>query len=108
MKLYRIEGESYPMYTERLENLLSDSMDPKEAARKTLEVTGLNPLTYQVARNSNGMGTAHALWMLDEIINGSMSIGKANRWLAWAQCLLVSHHHASLEDVKTANKEASA
>lgn len=49
----------------------------------------------------------HAMWLLSEVVNNEdMKNDKANRWLAWAQCLLTVYGFITLEDCKQINKEA--
>lgn len=54
-------------------------------------------------RNTEGKGLEHALWMLNEIIEGKVSHEKGHRWLGYAQGLLVADGRASLESCKYAN-----
>lgn len=77
-------------------------MDPVKAAR--LMVEHIDPQLMSVARrHPNGDGSAHMAWMLQEILKGEMSIGKANRWLGWAQCLAMVYNRLDLEQMKEIN-----
>jgi hypothetical protein len=81
-------------------------MDPWAAARKFLSL--INPELIDVAApHPKGDGSRHMAWMVLEIVNTPMSIGKANRWLGWAQCLGMIYKHVTLEQCKEMNKEVS-
>lgn len=52
-------------------------------------------------------GKDHMLEMINKIDGGSMSRGKANRWLGYIQGCVVSHGGASLDKIKSLNKNES-
>jgi hypothetical protein len=56
---------------------------------------------------AEGRTSEHAMWMLEEIISGRVTGNKAQRWLGYAQGLLVAHGRAILAEMKSANRRAS-
>jgi len=84
---------------------MTDPMDPVKAAQLTIEQ--INPEVMSVAeRHHEGDSSRHMAFMLKEIVKGEMSVGKANRWLGWAQCLAMIYNHLSLEQLKQINRRA--
>ena len=81
-------------------------MDPIKAAQYSLALINPELLTLG-EQHSDGDGSKHMVFMLQEICKGEMSIGKANRWLGWAQCLMMIYNHASLAELKDVNRRAS-
>lgn len=55
-------------------------------------------------RLESGLGANHIHFMLEEIAWGEMSEGKANRWLGYAQALMVYYNYSNLEKMKAINK----
>lgn len=79
-----------------------------EAARLSIKACGgINQLPAG-RRDEQGQSLEHAVWMLLEIYWKKIDGNKAHRWLGWAQCLLVVHGRATLEQMKQANLEASS
>ena len=78
-------------------------MNVVEAAKGTIAANKFIENTVKAAKHSEGIGFSHAKWMLEEIAKGEMSDDKANRWLGYAQCILVVTKLASLEEVKNIN-----
>ena len=58
-------------------------------------------------RSDEGNTPAHALWMLGEIASGNVVGNKAQRWLGFAQGVLVALNLAHLHEMKGANRTAS-
>lgn len=84
---------------------MTDVMDPVKAAKLCIEL--INPELFDVAcSNPEGDGSRHMAFMFQEIAKGEMSIGKANRWLGWAQCLAMIYNHLSLDQCKHINRRA--
>lgn len=79
-------------------------MDTTKAAKRTREA--YIPTTL-AERSKDGKGLSHAAWLLDMVAEGrTKNDGQANRWLAWAQCLLNSGGVADLAQLKILNKFA--
>jgi hypothetical protein len=78
-------------------------MNPYKAAEATLELIHPGVLSCE---NPRGDGSGHMAWMLEQIVKGDMSIGKANRWLGWAQCLAMIYGHITLDQSKNINRNA--
>lgn len=82
------------------------SMDPVKAAKLCLE--RLDPELLKFAqRHPDGDGSRHMAFMFLEIAKGEMSIGKANRWLGWAQCLAMIYNRLTLDECKEINRSAA-
>jgi hypothetical protein len=62
----------------------------------------------QPARSEEGWGPSHAVWMLAEVQNQSKvwKNDKLNRWLGYAQAILVCYKFLTLEECKRCNKDA--
>lgn len=56
--------------------------------------------------DADGVGTGHALWMLQGIAKGYIQYEKAHRWLGYAQSALVHADAVSLFEMKEANKNS--
>lgn len=83
-----------------------DPMDPVKAAKLSIEA--INPEIMEVAESHpDGDGSRHMAWMFQEVAKGYMSIGKANRWIGWAQCLAMVYNHLTLDQCKDINRRAS-
>jgi hypothetical protein len=54
-----------------------------------------------------GRKPGHALWMLGEIESGRIEGNKAQRWLGYAQGLLVALDLVDLHEMKEANRAAA-
>lgn len=80
-------------------------MDAQKAAAITLERLGQHAPAAR--RSEEGNTTEHAIWMLNGIIAGYIQHDKAQRWLGYAQGVLVADGMITLDGCKTANKEAS-
>ena len=52
-----------------------------------------------------GSHILHALWMLEQIISGEITGDKGQRWIGYAQGLLVSSHQATLAELKEINRQ---
>lgn len=77
------------------------------AGRVRIASPGIDP-----ARLPNGMGLAHALYMLDCVAQASvddkpMGEGKAMRWLGYAQAMLVYEGCDALDAMKETNRAAT-
>lgn len=79
-------------------------MDYIKASRETLETDLFTKTSVMSVRDPHGRGFSHAKWMLEEIMKDEMSVGKANRWLGYAQGLLVCSGALTLETMKEINK----
>lgn len=77
-------------------------MNPQIAAQKLLL-----KVDSGVARDPDGLGIEHAMWMLQGIFEGYIQHEKAHRWLGYAQGALVASETVSLDDMKRINLAAS-
>lgn len=82
-------------------------MTPDVAANYTIQKITGKPELGDIGRSPVGVGSGHAIWMLDGIQKGYIQREKAHRWLGYAQALLVSGGILTLDEVKTINREAS-
>lgn len=76
-------------------NVIEAAKDMLKDRPLELEDAGVSPI---------GRGLRHVKWMLEEIIKGEMSEGKANRWLGYAQGVYVSMCYSTLNEMKNINK----
>jgi len=62
----------------------------------------------QPDRDQQGCGPRHAMWMLAEVQNNARiwKNDKLNRWLGYAQAILVMTGFLTLDEAKRCNKEA--
>lgn len=81
--------------------------DCSEAARLTIKACGGIRALPAPKRDEEARSLEHAVWMLLEIYWKKIEGNKAQRWLGYAQALLVSHRWVTLEQMKQANLEAS-
>ena len=56
------------------------------------------------SKDKEGFGVHHALWMLIGIEGGYVTGNKAQRWLGYAQALLVTNKILTLADVRLLTK----
>ena len=77
-------------------------MNPEIAAQKLLAT-----VDSEVVRDPDGLGTEHAMWMLNGIFEGYIQNEKAHRWLGYAQGILVASEVVSLDDMKNINFAAT-
>ena len=75
-------------------------MDIQLAAERTLEM--VEP--EGPSRDDDGRTVAHAIWMLQGIVEGYIQYEKAHRWLGYAQAILVVAGRAELGQMKHANR----
>ena len=54
-------------------------------------------------RSEHGRGIAHAGWMLMQILDNEVSGDKAQRWLGYAQGIIVENYYADLEQMRECN-----
>lgn len=76
-----------------------------DAARETRLL--LEKMTQSVEDN-RACGLKHCIRMCKRIESEEIVGAKAHRWLGWAQCAVVAHGLASLDELKLINKDASA
>lgn len=77
------------------------------AAQATLAaVNGGIELPFPV-EDPEGKSLAHATWMLDLVASREISGDKAQRWLGYAQGLLVMHGKATLGQLKEVNRHVA-
>lgn len=82
--------------------------DASLAALNTMRaVGGRSKLPLPGVRDPKGRSLAHAAWMLDALAAREVEGNKAQRWLGYAQGLLVHGGQLSLDDAKEANRLAS-
>ncbi|MCP4601695.1 MAG: hypothetical protein GY847_14470 [Proteobacteria bacterium] len=67
-----------------------------------VELPNIKPI-----RDDYGTGANHAVWMLGQISKGEMPGDKSNRWLGYAQAILVDQGLFSLEDFRKLNRRKS-
>lgn len=79
-------------------------MSPKVAAEIMLAHT--QDGQYGSERSAAGATPEHAVWMLNQIVDGEVEHDKAHRWIGYAQGVLVSEKVVSLEQCKAANQAA--
>jgi hypothetical protein len=77
-------------------------MNVVEAAKNTLSYVDFDP-----ERSDDGDNPAHAVWMLNGIVDGYVQHEKAHRWLGYAQALLVCAGIISLNDAKRCNRDST-
>ena len=84
-------------------------MDPQVAAQGTLE-NWIGELDAEEPdlpiRDPDGKTKSHAHWMLIGLREGYVKGDKAHRWLGYAQAIIVSHGHLSLNDMKEINRDS--
>lgn len=78
-------------------------IDVRQAAQNTLDLTRKLMSPPVAMRDEDARSTGHAIWILEEIIDGMVVRDKAHRWLGYAQALLVVYDLCTLEDMKQAN-----
>lgn len=61
-------------------------------------------LAFDPVRSEKGIGIRHAVWMLDQVIDGYVAYEKAHRWLGYAQAIVVVEGGATLAQLKDINK----
>lgn len=79
-------------------------MDPITAAKGTKKL--IEESNTYAEEDQLGVGTDHAIWMLEQIINGEVRDSRAHRWLGYAQGLAVVYACATLDEVKEINRSA--
>lgn len=77
-----------------------------EAARLSIKACGGINALPPGKRDPEGRSLEHAVWMLLEIYWRKIDGNKAQRWLGYAQALLVMHDRVTLDQMKEANLEA--
>ena len=78
-------------------------MNLKIAAAKTIIAANLE---MAPERSPSGQGREHAKWLLTGIESGYIESEKANRWLGYAQCILVYENALTLHECKQINKDS--
>ena len=76
-------------------------MDPHAAA---VEILANLPEEITVERDLDGRSSHHAAWMLQGIAFGYIQHDKAQRWLGYAQGILVANGVVTLTAMKRVNK----
>jgi hypothetical protein len=77
-------------------------MNIRIAAERTLKKAKLANITWE-GTEGHGNDPEHIIWMLEQIIEGSMDREKANRWLGWAQGILADKEVLTLLECKHIN-----
>ncbi len=78
-------------------------IDVAIAAKLTKKATGGS---HTATRDLEGRTKEHAMWMLAGVADGYIRGDKAQRWLGYAQGILVVGGDLSLVDAKAINQEA--
>ena len=79
-------------------------MDTIKASCTILNTLGS---AVKAEKNCDGKGINHATWMLEGIAEGYIQYDKAQRWLGYAQGLLVSDGIMVLGEMKDINRKAN-
>jgi hypothetical protein len=69
-----------------------------EATRQHLLKAYSHPV--HPAQSLTGLGIAHALWLLIQILDGTVRGDKGQRWLGYAHALMVVEGCASLDQLR--------
>ena len=80
-------------------------MNVIKAAQDTIDFAHKDKCSIKIKphRHKYGIGYNHAVWMLEEIVSGNVQNDKANRWLGYAQALLVNF--ITLEKLRNINDQ---
>lgn len=75
----------------------------KEVAASMLKSDNLD-IVLSKEESSHGDSGRHAKWMLERIAVGEIAGDKAQRWLGYAQGMLVAKGYFTLQNMKDFNK----
>ena len=81
-------------------------LDLKKVASKLITELKLEETYDFPCKNLDGTGMPHAYWLLHELSTGNVDGEKGNKWLGYAQCLLISYGVSTLEEMKLINENS--